>query len=300
MTLVLRPSAKINLTLEVGARRADGFHDVRTVLQAIALGDRLTITARRGPLTLTGHAPGVSLGRDNLVWRAADLLWRAVGRTGPARDVQLHLRKTIPAAAGLGGGSADAAATLAGLNHLWRGRLTRARLAALAGRLGSDVPFFFCGGTALGLGRGEDLYPLPDMPRHLVVIVTSPHGISTADAYRWLDDDDEVRPRAARPAGSVEVGWPSGPLAVRNDLQAPVVRRHPSIGHALAALRRHGAAVAAMTGSGSAVFGLFPAVDIRRVTRAAEGLARDGRHVLLTRTLSRRESLRRIDPVVNS
>jgi 4-diphosphocytidyl-2-C-methyl-D-erythritol kinase len=299
MRLVLRPPAKINLTLEIGERRADGFHDVRTVMQAITLSDTLTLTSRRGPLSLEGDAPGVPMGAGNLVWRAAELLWRTLGRSGPARDAQMRLVKRIPAAAGLGGGSADAAAALVGLNRLWRGRLSRAELARLGGELGSDVPFFLCGGTALGLGRGEHVYPLPDVPRHAVVIVTSPQGVSTADAYRWLDDDrarQSARDRSDH-GRAIDVGWPNGPLSVSNDLEASVRRRLESVGESLEALTKLGALVASMTGSGSAVFGLCRAADVARVKGRLE---RAGRQVLLARTLSRRESLSRIDPVINS
>src|SRR5262245_42636946 len=187
--LVLRPSAKINLTLHVGPVRADGFHDVRTVMQSIALSDPLTLTLRKGPFVFATRGPGVPADRTNLVWRAADALWRALGRSGEPANTHVKLDKQIPMAAGLGGGSADAAATLAGLHRLWGGKLSRRDLMQLAGTLGSDVPFFLHGGTALGVGRGEELYPLADVRRLGVVIVKPSFGVSTAEAYRWLDED---------------------------------------------------------------------------------------------------------------
>src|SRR5262245_19704584 len=133
--LVLRPSAKINLTLRVGPIRADGFHEVRTLMQSIALCDRITMSPRRGPFILASSSPGVPTDRTNLIAVAAERLWRALGRTGDPRDVHIRLQKDIPVAAGLGGGSADAAAALVGLNVIWNGRL---RLRDLV-RLGAEI-----------------------------------------------------------------------------------------------------------------------------------------------------------------
>jgi 4-diphosphocytidyl-2-C-methyl-D-erythritol kinase len=291
-SLVLRPPAKINLTLRVGPRRPDGFHDVRTLMQSIALSDSMTITARTGPFALHVRGLGVPADRDNLVWRAADLLWRSSGRPGDPRDVHVHLEKAIPAAAGLGGGSADAAAALVGLSTAWNLRRPRPDLLQLAVQLGSDVPFFLQGGTALCAGRGEEIYPVDDIARLGFVIIKPSLGVATADAYRWLDDDREAGLTDAAPAsGGLDLGWPAGPVPVVNDLQAPVAKRHPVIDEMVAACRQAGARAAAMTGSGSAVFGVFsePAA-----TRAVARLRRPDWLVMLTRTLTRREAGRRI------
>jgi 4-diphosphocytidyl-2-C-methyl-D-erythritol kinase len=288
-SLVLRPSAKINLTLHVGPRRADGFHDVRTILQSIALSDRLTLTPSRGPIELTITGADAPPGRDNLVWRAAEALWRAAGRAGEPHGVRMALRKAIPSAAGLGGGSADAAAALAGLNILWNLGLPRRELIGVAAGLGSDVPFFLVCGTALGMGRGEDLVPLADIRPQSIVIVKPAAGVSTADAYGWFDGDG---PPAAAPAGELlELGWPTGPLALRNDLQPGVIARRAEVGRALALLRKAGASAAAMSGSGSAVFGVCSpsvALSLGRRLRAAGWVA------FVTRTLSRRDAARRV------
>jgi 4-diphosphocytidyl-2-C-methyl-D-erythritol kinase len=288
-SLTLRPRAKINLSLRVGARRPDGFHEVRTLLQSIALSDRLVVTARRGPFTLRVRGAGVPADRTNLVWRAADALWRSLGRSGDARDVHVTLDKHIPVGAGLGGGSADAAAALVGLNRLWAGRRTARDLAQLAAGLGSDVPFFLQGGTALGVGRGDDLFPVDDIRRLGVVILKPPFAVATADAYRWLDEDAAASDPVATPDESmgVDVGWPTGGVALVNDLAGPVSRRHPEIDAMLTALRGAKAIAAAMTGSGSAVFGLFPAAG---ATRVARRLGRSDWLVLVTRTVTRREA----------
>lgn len=292
-TLILQPSAKINLTLQVGPRRPDGYHDLRTLLQSITLHDTVTLSARSGPFGLACRTPGVPSDRTNLVWRAADALWAAMGRTGEPRDAHIKLEKVIPSQAGLGGGSADAAAALVGLNTLWGARKSRRDLMRLAAGLGSDVPFFLQGGTALGLGRGQELYPVDDVERKGVVIIKPSFGVSTADAYGWLDADRAASPGSdageanghARPA--VEVGWPIGPVRLFNDLMAPVTRRHPVVAEIVEACLSLGAEGAQMSGSGSAVFGLFPEAA---ASRAARELRRPDWLVLVARTQSRREA----------
>jgi 4-diphosphocytidyl-2-C-methyl-D-erythritol kinase len=291
-SLVLRPPGKINLMLRVGARRADGFHDIRTVFQSVAVSDLLRASVRPGPLVLQVRAPGVPADRTNLVWRAAEALWRALERTGEPRDVHLRLEKQIPPGAGLGGGSADAAAALVALNRLWDGRRTRRDLMRVAAALGADVPFFLQGGTALGVGRGDEVYPLDDIARLGVVIVKPSFDVSTAAAYGWLDEDRAAgHPDGLGKAREVDVGWPGGPLALVNELQAPVARRHPAVAEILAACQREGALGAAMTGSGSAVFAVFSEAQTARAVRA---LRRPDWLVLVTRTLSRREAGRRM------
>jgi 4-diphosphocytidyl-2-C-methyl-D-erythritol kinase len=290
---VLRPSAKINLTLRVGSVRPDGYHEVRTVLQSIAMHDTLSIAPRAGAFNLVVRGAGVPQGPDNLVWRAAQVLWRDLGRDGDPRDAHVRLDKHIPTAAGLGGGSADAAAALVGLNAIWNGRRSRADLLRLATDLGSDVPFFLVGGTVLGTGRGEELYALDDVRRMGVIVIKPSFGVGTAEAYRWHDEwvDGSVRSGASHPVRSIDVGWLTGPLALINDLEAPVANRHPAIAEMIAACQREGALAAAMTGSGSAVFGLFREPVARRaVTR----LQRSDWLVQLTRTLTRREVGRRV------
>lgn len=287
--ITLRPSAKINFTLHVGRRRDDGFHEVRSVMQSLALSDRLTLAPSRGPLRLVVPTGRVTADPTNLVWRAAQLIWRASGRAGEPHGVTMTLDKAIPVAAGLGGGSADAAAALAGLNQLWRARLSPPALLDLAAQLGSDVPFFLVGGTALAMGRGDELYPLADAARLHVVVIKPAFEVSTADAYRWFDQDPVSGSHAS---GQVaEIGWPTGFLRLVNDLQAPVTRRHPEIAEIVAELTAAGALAAMMSGSGSSVFGVF-AKPPR--PRALGALARPDRQVIVTRTIPRRETLRRI------
>ncbi len=284
VTLRARAFAKINLTLRVGARQADGYHPLETVFQSLALHDTLVCRVRRGPFAIDCDDPSVPSDGRNLVWKAARALWGRLGRSGDPTGCAITIAKHIPVAAGLGGGSADAAAALALLNRAWKGRLSPAGLSAIGASLGADVPYFFVGGTALGLGRGDDLYPLTDLAPAWVVLACPPFGVSTADAYRWLD---EARPgeRAVPPARAGMPAWGTRELAIHNDLEAQVGARHALIPDLIGRLTSSGARAAAMTGSGSAVFGLFGgAAAARQAGRAA---AAAGAQVIITRTSSR-------------
>jgi len=291
----VRAHAKINLDLRVLGPRPDGFHELRTVFQAIGLHDTIECVAREGPFAIECNVAGVPLDRANLVWRAAETLWRSARRTGTLGDVLIRLTKRIPLQAGLGGGSADAAATLLGLVKLWRLPVRTSQLTDLAATLGSDVPFFLSGGTALGLGRGDEVYPLADLPRHWIVLLVPGFGVSSADAYRWYDDEREGAGGAMRREAQYVPGpWPSRAAQMINDLEAPIARHHPEIDQMRAALRRSGALAAAMTGSGSTVFGLF---QRRRDATAAVGrLAGGAWRALLTESLDRGSYARRIRP----
>ncbi len=293
--VVARAHAKVNLDLRVLGSRADGYHELRTVFQTIDLHDILTAQEKPGPFTLKCRTPGVPLDGRNLAWRAAAALWKAIGRAGDPCDTVITIEKHIPLEAGLGGGSADAAAALHVLARLWGGA-PMSLLREVASGIGSDVPFFLSGGTALGLGRGEEIYPLVDLPRHFVVVVRPPFGVSTAEAYGWYDEDRAAGVRD--PRGELQilpVPWPTRAAQMVNDLEPPVLRRHPEIGAIKGALREAGAVASAMSGSGSAVFGLFrtrPAA-----ARAAQVLSRSGSTALLSRTISRAEHEVRARPV---
>ena len=290
----IRAHAKINLDLRVLGARADGYHELRTVFQSLALHDTISCTLRPGPFAIECDAAGVPLDRTNLVWRAAEALWRALRRAGPLRDVMVRVQKQIPVEAGLGGGSADAAATLLALARVWRVPVRPAQLTDLAAMLGADVPFFLSGGTALGLGRGDEIYPLADLPRHWVVLLLPGFGVSTRDAFAWYSEERALDRSAPREPQYVPGPWPSRAAQMINDLEAPIARRHPEIDQMKSALRRAGALAAAMSGSGSTVFGLFQ----RRpeAVRAVERLSTSGWRVLLTESLGRGEHARRSRP----
>lgn len=284
LRFVARAHAKVNLDLRVLGTRADGYHELRTVFQTIELHDTIVCAARSGPFSLKCRMPGVPLDETNLVWRAAEALWKALGRAGAPRDTSVTIDKTIPIEAGLGGGSADAAAALQALGRLWGGA-PLSLLRDVASGIGADVPFFLSGGTALGLGRGEEIYPLVDLPVHWVVIVRPPYGVSTAEAYAWYDEDRAAGIREPRELQILPVPWPTRAAQMINDLEPPVVRRHPEIGALKTALREAGAVAAAMSGSGSAVFGLFR--GRAAAARVMRPLSRGGSTAILTRTLTR-------------
>jgi len=290
LKLTVRAHAKVNLDLRVLGVRADGYHELRTVFQTIELHDTLVCSDLPGPFTLKCKSPNVPLDATNLVWKAATALWTAVGRAGDIRDTFVHIDKKIPIEAGLGGGSADAAAALVALARLWGGA-PMTLLREVGATIGADVPFFLSGGTALGLGRGEEIYPLVDLPPHFVVIVRPPFGVSTAEAYAWYDEDRAAGLRETRELQQLPVPWPSRAAQMVNDLEPPVMRRHPEIRALTAQLRELGAIASAMSGSGSAVFGLF--TSRAAAERAVKPLSRNGARALVTRTLTRAEYERR-------
>lgn len=270
--------AKINLRLEILGKRSDGYHELRTIFQSISLHDELHLRAQKQPgisLSIQGNATlsGEPF-EKNLVYRAVDALHHELKvQTGVAID----LHKAIPAGRGLGGGSSDAAAALLGYLRLTGRRLPLPRLLEIASSLGADVPFFLFGGRALGVSRGNEIYPLPDIPK-LAVLLVSPRDIHvpTLDAYRWL----RAHPLTlTKPAADPKLWrfcalcWSAEESGLSNDFERPVFRRHPRLEKIKRALLHRGAAEASLAGSGSAVFGVFPSPALAR--RAAVGFPDD-------------------------
>jgi len=298
-TVRVKAFAKINLTLRVLGTRADGYHELRTTFQSLALHDTLTCTERRGPFEITCSSPDCPVDATNLVWKAADAVWRAMKRRGEPANVRVDIRKRIPLQSGLGGGSSNAAAALQALATLWRTRLADADRAAIARELGADVPYFLHGGTALGVDRGDVLFPLGDVPRLWVVLVVPPFGVSTRAAYQWWDEWAAEHPigRVPRLRQAVRApGLDVPDLELRNDLEAPVALRQPEIGRVVRKLREAGAVYAAMSGSGSAVFGLF---DARIRAEAAASAFGRSVQVVLTSTIGRKTFARSARPVTD-
>ncbi|HTT70831.1 MAG TPA: 4-(cytidine 5'-diphospho)-2-C-methyl-D-erythritol kinase [Anaeromyxobacteraceae bacterium] len=279
-----RAPAKVNLVLRVGARRPDGYHELRTLMVPLDLADSVSLVVHQG------RAGGVSCrvpgrpeldGPENLAARAALAFRRRFG----VRDrLDLSLEKRIPVTAGLGGGSSDAAAVLRMLARAYRVR-DRAALAEIALEVGSDVPFFLGPGPAWVTGRGERLAPVRLGPLHLVLVYPRHPGLAirAADAFRWLDQD---RPDQGRP---IEGSQTISDLAAeaRNDLQGPCFRRHPRLRILVGRLVGAGATAAIMSGSGPTVFGISP--DREAAGRTADRMVELGPdlEVHVVRTLQR-------------
>ena len=249
--------AKVNLTLSVGEKRPDGYHEVETVMTGVGLHDTVTLYRNAGPWDkLECDPPVTERAGDNLCMKALRVFFEEFG---PKKDfVTIRLEKTIPTQAGLGGGSSDAAAVLRALRTLYAPDMTDTQLEEVAARLGSDVPFFIRGGTALATGRGEKLSALPDMPPCWLVIVKPEESHSTAAMYAAIDSAES---RSGSDSRIVLEGLNSGDLAkiaagLSNDFQQ-VLPEGSAIPAIVETLRQQGALNAQMTGSGSAVFGLF-------------------------------------------
>ena len=267
MELTLQAPAKVNFTLTVGARRDDGYHDISTVMQTVDLYDTLTLTGDGCGLTMTCTDPAVPADDSNLVLRAARLFFTETAL--PVPGLRFHLEKRIPSQAGLGGGSSDAAAVLRALRALYAPSLTDAVLECMAARLGSDVPFFVRGGTALATGRGERLAPLPPLTAGWFVVVKPPESFPTPAMYRRLD---ELPPGSHRPADLTTALTGGDIRAVATALYNSFQRAVPPDSAVWAiedALRVRGALAALLSGSGSAVFGLFDREDAARAAADA-------------------------------
>jgi len=259
--LTIQTAAKVNLCLRVLGRRADGYHEVETVLHTVGVWDRLTIqdpgSSEISVSVTTGDAPE---GEANLCWRAASLL---AARTGAKRGAAIALRKGIPLRSGLGGGSSDAAATLAGLTRLWDLRLEADELGAIAAEVGADVPFFLHGGCCLARGMGEKLIPCRELTAWLVIVSPAGSGVSTAQAYAALRRGATLGRRRAlsRPIKRMMEALNGGDIgsvaaALHNDFEAVKVAGIHDALRAKEALLAAGCLGAVMSGSGSAAFGI--------------------------------------------
>ena len=281
-SVFLKAPAKINLYLEVGGLRPDGYHQVRTVMQAVQLYDHLEValTGEEGEVEVVveGRAPS---GRENLCHRAATLYLES---TGLKRGVKVILTKVIPEAAGLGGGSSDAAAVLRGLNRLCGERLGREDLFRVAASLGSDVPFFLLGGTVLAEGRGERVKPLVQAPPLPVVLVNPGAGLKASEVYSRFDLEGGEAPPPSGPGPLVEA-LSRGEVdrvsrLLFNSLQRAACRLMPGIEDLLERGRRAGASGGLVSGSGPTVF--FLAAGDREAESVAAGMADAAPFVLRT------------------
>lgn len=286
--------AKINLCLHIVARRPDGYHELRTIFQAIGLHDTLELERVSAPgISLETTDEALPTGPENLVWRAIEATACAVPFRG---GIRARLTKRIPVARGLGGGSSDAAAAILGLVRLTGKSLPLARAMEIAASLGADVPFFLLGGRAVGVNRGDEIYPLPDAQKMSVVVVSPANiSVSTREAYGWAAEELTKRANTPNMWSFCALCWSRRISSVSNDFETPVVSRHPRLGEIRRELLQHGAVEAALAGSGSAVFGLFRSPAQAR--RAAKSFPKD--QVFAVDTLSREDYLRRMSARVN-
>lgn len=285
--LRLKSFAKINLGLEVLGQRQDGYHELRTLFQTIDMHDDVVLRPRERGITVRCDHPGVPTDGNNLAYRAAAELARfARVRKG----VEIAITKRIPVAGGLGGGSSNAAAVLRGLDSLWKLGLGTAELHPLARRLGADVPFFLVGGTALGLARGDEVYPLRRQVSGRVVVVDPGRPVSTTAVFRRLDQGLTPRENGYKIFRFIsrDLEGKRGFPILSNDLEEAALSEAPdlkvTVGRIRGILEREGCCLAALSGSGSSFFGLFD--DPPAAGRALRALKAAGFEAFGCRTLS--------------
>ncbi len=285
--LRVRSYAKINLGLEVLGLRDDGYHELRTLFQTIDVHDDIVLKPRPRAVSVRCRHRQVPRDRRNLAVRAAEAL-RRYARV--SSGVEIEIEKRIPVGGGLGGGSSNAAAVLLGLDRLWRLGLGPDGLHPLARRLGADVPFFLLGGTALGLGRGDEVYPLRGQLKCWVVLVDPGIPISTAAVFSRIDESLTPRENSTSIFYFVsrELEGVGGGRLLVNDLEEAAMEEAPALRERVVrfrdVLRAEGARVAALSGSGSSFFGLFDGA--RAARRAGVALGSHGFPVRVVRTLT--------------
>jgi 4-diphosphocytidyl-2-C-methyl-D-erythritol kinase len=323
MTVAVRSFAKINLGLYIGARRADGFHDLRTVYQTIALHDVIRVgfkraTARSVEILCTD--PRVPLDSSNTCYRMAE---RVLDELGVKGKVSIEIEKRLPVQGGLGAASSNAVATLIGIERALKKKLLGAMRLRIAASVGSDLPLFLVGGTALGVGRGEEVYPLPDLPSMAMVVVTPEVGVSTPRAFADWDARSGQLTHASVSDRLFEVGcalssWLTGGkngypntgasakggsragnllsdlvrTGIENDFEQVVFSQYPELRDIKGALVRAGAGYASLSGSGSTLYGLFPSAT--KAAKAVGRLQKQGLKAVATRTLTRRQYWKRV------
>ena len=326
MPVAVRSFAKINIGLEIGARRGDGFHNLRTLYQTIALHDRLRVDLARGTgVEIRSKDPRVPEDESNTCWRMAERAMKALKARG---RVVIQVDKSLPVQGGIGGASSNAVATLLAIERLVGKELAPEERLRLATEVGSDLPLFLIGGTVLGVGRGEEVYPMEDLPSLDCVIVMPEVGISTPKAF--ADWDTKHQGAASREEGAGKVAgklttasgsdtlngfsravfaWLSGSstgvpakgsgnraeallldlvrAGIENDFERVVFPQHPELRAVKRALEREGAAYASLSGSGSTVYGLFGSAELAE--KAATRLSAEGMPAVATKTLTRQE-----------
>lgn len=285
MTIRVKSYAKINWALDVLFKREDGYHELRTIYQTVSLHDNLIMTKTDSAIEIVCNDARVPCDETNLVYKAAVKLRQATGVQSGAR---IEIEKYIPVAAGMGGGSSNAAATLLGLEKLWQVTMNEEERFNIAASLGSDVPLFLIGGTLLGVGRGEEVYPLEEIECDNLLLVNPGIAVSTATAYSSLRRlTRESSPRKIPFAFFAAKGIRELPLVARNDFEEVVLVTHPEIAKLKEKLQHLGAKLALMSGSGSTVFAVFD--NLKTSERAQQEMRAFGYWSELARTVGRKE-----------
>jgi 4-diphosphocytidyl-2-C-methyl-D-erythritol kinase len=292
MALTLPSYAKINWTLEILGKRPDGYHEVRTLLQTVSVADEMTFELTDRGIAVHCDHPDAPSDETNLAYRAAKLFGDF---TGSSRGVRINIDKRLPVAAGLGGGSSNGAVTLLALQKLWDVRVAPRDLFNLAAKLGADAPFFLIGGTCLGVGRGDEVYPLADINEEFLLLVNAGIAVPTREAYASLPPELTKPEAVIKMPLSFEAAYaaitrPGDPVPLVNDLEEPVFARRPSLAEIRRRLKRAGARGVLMSGSGSTIFAVFDSDEAR--SGAEQSLSATGWRLLRARTLGRTEYLR--------
>ncbi len=330
MLITVRSFAKINLGLRIGALRSDGFHELRTVYQTIALHDVIRVSVGRGS-GLEVHCEDwrVPTDQSNTCWRIVERAMAALEARG---RVVIEIEKRLPVQGGLGGASANAVAALLGLERALKKELSAAERMRIAAEVGSDLPLFLVGGTVVGVGRGEEVYPVPDLPGIACVVATPDIGVSTPKAFAdwdlltadgakltlpagsdrmnefgrvvsaWLGGQSQTKHRSGRALSGVPVSKGRGraetPLldlvrtGIENDFERVVFPQYPALREVKSVLERAGAVYASLSGSGSATYGLFASREAAE--KAAAQLRKGGIPATATTTLTRPQYWKKI------
>lgn len=288
--------AKINLSLRVLEKRKDGFHEIETIFQTISLHDEMTFSSlEESRIELTCSDTEIPVDEKNLVVKAAKVLAESFNIKLGAK---IHLEKKIPSPGGLGGGSSDAAITLLALSYLWKIKTNKNELEEIGATLGADVPFFFTGGTALGLGLGTDMYPIEDLSRKELLVVTPNVSVSTAKAYNALNASRLTKKRVVSILTSSRLSeeiTDSFQSLLHNDFEPVIFRLEPEIERVKKALIESGSNGALMCGSGASVFGIFDREETRK--RAIEKLSGEKSwRMFVCSTIGRKEYLEALQP----
>jgi len=284
-SLQIHSHAKINWTLDVLFQREDGYHELRTIYQTVSLHDHLRLSETSEAIKIHCDDSRVPCDATNLAYKAAVALREA---TDTSKGARIEIEKRIPVAAGLGGGSSNAAATLLALVRLWQIEIDEVELIRIAASLGSDVPFFLIGGTAIGVGRGEEVYPIDEAHCENLLLVNPGFAVSTREAYEKLSRLTRSEAASIIPFSLMAAkGIRELPLVARNDLEEPVLAAYPEIAEVKLRLLSLGARHALMSGSGATVFGVFD--NSQQASRAHSELRASGYWAEQVRTVDRQE-----------